>query len=366
VTGARLACCAAVFALMALSNAVVPVLDTLAGRAELQGLIFSGYFFGAMVAVLPAGLASDRYGRLRLMQLGIAGSCASGLAIAFLSSAPLIAALRMAEGIATGFFVSAALAYVNGRQDGGRLSGLFMASLNAGLLVGLAGTGVLVQATGMTAAGVVVFTALAAGCLPLVRGRGAPSGPTGIDPLPRLVPVLTRYRWLFWATVVMFGAGGAVTGLYPGFSTADPDLLGVQIALQNVATIAAILVVSRVSADPVRVIRWSALLMAAAVGLSFSTPLGFVAIGAAGGAVQIAQLAFLARTGEPQGVVVGLFNTAAYGGMALLPVVAAVAAEAAGYAVAFALVVLASLTVVATIHRCTRCSAAGILAAPAS
>ena len=142
---ARFACCAAVFVLMALSNAVVPVLDTFAEGAALQGLIFSGYFFGAMLTVLPAGLASERYGRLRLMRLGIAGTCVAGLAIAFMPSAPVVAIARVAEGVMTGLFVSASLAFVNSRQDNGRLSGLYMASLNAGLLVGLIATGALVQ-----------------------------------------------------------------------------------------------------------------------------------------------------------------------------------------------------------------------------
>jgi MFS family permease len=355
----RLACCAAVFVLMALSNAVVPVLDTFAEGAALQGLIFSGYFFGAMLTVLPAGLASERYGRLRLMRLGIAGSCVAGLAIVLLPYAPVVALARVAEGVATGLFVAASLAYVNSRQDNGRLSGLYMASLNAGLLVGLIGTGALVQASGLRTAGVVVFTALSVASLALVRGRDAAEGQGTVDPLPRLMPVLRHYRWLFYATIVIFGAGAAVTGLYPGFSTADPGLLGVQIALQNIATIVAILVVSRMSADPVRMIQASALVMAIAVGASFLSPVGFVAIGAAAGAVQISQLVFLGRTGEPQGVVVGVFTTASYAGMAVLPVVAGYVARSLGYAAAFGLVILFAVSVAFTIGRCTRCAAPG-------
>lgn len=356
---ARLACCAAVFALMALSNAVVPVLDTFAEGPILQGLIFSGYFFGAMLTVLPAGLASERFGRLRLMRIGIACSCVAGLAIAFLPSPPVVAVARVAEGVATGLFVSASLAFVNSRQDNGRLSGLYMASLNAGLLVGLVGTGVLVQVTGLRTAGVIVFAVMSVATFALIGGRDTLDRATVINPLPRLVPVLRRYRWLFYATVVIFGAGGAVTGLYPDFSSANPGLLGVQIALQNIATIVAILAVSRLPADPVRMIQASALVMGAAVALSFISPFGFVAIGAAAGAVQIGQLVFLGRTGEPQGVVVGVFNTAAYAGMAVLPVIAALVARSFGYTAAFGLIVLISLSVALTIQRCTRCEGPG-------
>ena len=254
-----------------------------------------------MLTVLPAGLASDRFGRIRLMQLGIAGSCAAGVAIALLPSAPLVAIARVAEGVATGLFVSASLAYVNSRQDQGRLSGLFMASLSAGLLVGLVGTGILVQVTGSRIAGVVVFTVLALASLALIRGRDEATGVTAVNPLPRLIPVLSQYRWLFYATIVIFGAGGAVTGLYPGLSTAAPGLLGVQIALQNVATIVAILVVSRQSFEPIPVIQGSALVMAGAVALSFFSPYGFAVIGAAAGAVQIAQLGVPGKDGRAAG-----------------------------------------------------------------
>jgi MFS family permease len=214
---------------------------------------------------------------------------------------------------------------------------------------------VVVQVLGFGTAGVAVFTVLTLAVLPfvlLVREEyTAPLSP----PLSRLVPILSRYRWLYYATVVIFGAGGAVTGLYPAFSTSDPGLLGFEIALQNLATIVAVLAASRLSADPIRTIRLSSFGMAVAVGVSFVTPLGFALIGASAGVVQIAQLVYLARTGEPQGVVVGVFTTGSYAGMTVLPVIAALVAESFGYAAAFGLIVLFSLSVVATIGRCRSC-----------
>ena len=47
---------------MALSNAVVPVLPDFAEGAALQGVVYSAYFLGAFLTVLPAGIASDRIG----------------------------------------------------------------------------------------------------------------------------------------------------------------------------------------------------------------------------------------------------------------------------------------------------------------
>ena len=169
------------------------------------------------------------------------------------------------------------------------------------------------------------------------------------------MPVLRQYRLALLRDGRDLRRGRSSDRAVSGLLLGRPGALGVQIALQNIATIVAILLVSRLSADPVRMIRASALVMAGAVAVSFFSPFGFVAIGAAAGAVQISQLLFLARTGEPQGVVVGVFNTAAYAGMAVLPVVAAVVARTSGYAAAFGLVVLVSVSVALTIERCTRC-----------
>ncbi|CVK33560.1 exported protein of unknown function [Methanoculleus bourgensis] len=50
-----------VFVVMALSNAVVPVLPAFAGGAAMQGAVYAAYFFGAFVTVLPAdGKRPDR------------------------------------------------------------------------------------------------------------------------------------------------------------------------------------------------------------------------------------------------------------------------------------------------------------------
>ncbi len=351
----RVAVCSGIFLLMALSNAVVPVLDIFAEGPAAQGLVFSAYFFGAMLTVLPAGIASERFGRARLMQAGLGISLGGGLAIALAPSVPVLIAARLVEGVATGVFVSAALAYVNSQPDGGRGSGAFMASLNAGLFLGLIVTGVLVEQTGLRSAGVIAFSCLTA--IPLILAFTLKNGPSTVQtaPLARLGPVLSQYRWILYATVIMFGAGGAVTGLYPEFSTVDPGLLGLQIALQNITTIVAVIVVSRLALEPIPLIKGSACLMALAVGVSFLSPYGFVLIGAAAGAVQIAALVFFAQTQEPQGVAVGLFNTASYAGMTVLPALAGACARWFGYPVAFGLVVLFAISVALTIQRCSRC-----------
>jgi len=52
--------------------------------------------------------------------------------------------------------------------------------------------------------------------------------------------------------------------------------------------------------------------------------------------------------------VMGLFNTASYGGMAVFPFIAGLLADMAGFAFAFAVIAISSLCIAATIGRC-RC-----------
>ena len=351
----QLAVYSGIFLLMALSNAVVPVLDIFADGPAMQGLVFSAYFFGAMLTVLPAGMAADRFSRPRLMQVGLGVSLLAGFLIAVAPSSSSIIGARLVEGVATGVFVSAGLAHVNSMADNGRSSGAFMASLNAGLLVGLAFTGYLVEVTGLRDAGVLAFSLLAFVPFFLLFLLKEEPVSEHSEPLGRLAPMLSQYRWLFYASVIMFGVGGAVTGLYPEFSSGDPGLLGLQVALQNLATIGAIWIVSRLSFEPIPLIRVCAFLMALAVGLSFFSPFGFALIGAAGGAIQFATLLFLSRTGEPQGLSAGLFSTASYAGMAFLPPLASVGAQWSGYTGVFFLLVLLSISVTLTVQRCLRC-----------
>jgi MFS family permease len=351
----KVAILTAVFLLMALSNAVVPVLDAYADDPADQSLIYSGYFLGAMLTVLPAGIASDRYDRGRLIRIGVAGSCLSGIAMVLVPSPMVMALARVIEGIATGLFISSALSLVNSLQNHERMSGLFMASLNGGLLAGLIGTGAIAQYSGIHTSGLVLFTILSLPLIALLRNMHEVTASSKENPTARVIPVLRSFRWLFYATVVIFGAGGAVTGLYPGLSSESSGVLGFQIALQNIATIIAILAISNIPSDPIATVRIGGVMMASAVGLSYVTPFGFAFIGASAGIVQIGQLAFLGRSGEPQGVVIGIFTAASYGGMAFFPVAASMIADSVGYPAAFLLVALSALSVVLTIHRCSRC-----------
>jgi hypothetical protein len=106
----------------------------------------------------------------------------------------------------------------------------------------------------------------------------------------------------------------------------------------NLATMGAVVVASRLRLSPARTIQVAALILAGAVLSVPFTPAGFALIGILLGFIMIAQLAFLADSGLPQGEAMGSYNAASYAGMTLLPFLAGITAERAGFLPAFALV----------------------------
>jgi MFS family permease len=62
--------CLGIFAVMALSNAIVPVLPAFAGQSAWQGAIYAAYFFGAFVSTLPGGMLADRQGTAPVIRAG--------------------------------------------------------------------------------------------------------------------------------------------------------------------------------------------------------------------------------------------------------------------------------------------------------
>jgi MFS family permease len=339
-----------VFGVMALSNAIVPVLPAFGAGPGLQGFIYSAYFLGAFATVIPAGLLSDRVGRIPVIRAGLLITVASGLMIIAVRDPLLILVARGLEGIGAGLYVASAMSWMNSRSDHEQISGDFMASLNLGLVVGLLGSGLIAGALGNERAGILAFTLLSilpAGLVLLVRedapvrtvkgGRAA--RPRGVIPL-------------YLSAVILVGSTGAVTALYPAYTGGNPPSLGVIIATMNLATMGAVILASRLHLPPIRTLRAASLILAGAVLLVPITPAGFAIVGALLGFIMIAQLAFLAGTDLPQGEAMGSYNAASYAGMTFLPVLAGVIAEGAGFLPAFGVTAALVLSMVAVIGWC--------------
>jgi MFS family permease len=335
---------------MALSNAIVPVLPSYGTTSLAQGMIYSLYFFGAFLITLPAGILSDHFGRVPLIRLGLSVTVMSGLFLALTRLPEPVLLLRFLEGIGAGLFVAAAMSAVNRDPDHIRLSGWFMAFMNAGLVTGLVLSGWLAAHVYVTA-GILVFAIVA-----VVPAAGAfsvrePAGNPLQYPPGTVICGILRYRWLWYSSIVLIGITGVVTSLYPGFSGASADILGLWIAGMSIATIAAVLIFSHAYLSPVPVIRVSALLVAAAVLISYWSAAGLFLIGALAGVVMLAQMAFLSGVRENQGVIMGLFSTTSYLGMAILPFAAGFLTEVLGYSAVFWITAAGAVTVAGTIGR---------------
>lgn len=355
----RLTLLLGIYATMALSNAIVPVLPAFAEAAVwLQGAIYSAYFLGAFVTVLPAGILSDRIGKVPLIRIGLICTSISGLIIIFFPSALPVFIARSLEGIGAGLFVAAALSWVNSQVDHRQLSGYFIASLNLGLVTGLLGTGWLDSLMGPTG-GTVLFTGISV--IPLLFSISIRETAAIVQKKGNLSLILRSYVWLYASAVVLVGATGVVTALYPEYTGASAAALSIQIGTMHTATIVTSLIAPRLMLLPVRTIRFAAVTMAIAVLACFFTPFigflaimaGFAVIGGAAGFAINAQLAFLAGTGFQQGGVTGLFNTSTYAGLTLLPFIASVVAQLTDFFSAFLVTALLTLAMAVTIGWCT-------------
>lgn len=346
------AVCLGIFSVMALSNAIVPVLPEYSSRTVVQGAIYSAYFFGAFIMALPGGLLSDRYGRTIVMQSGLVVTIFSGIVLWAFPFPSIIVAARCAEGIGAGLFVAAALAYVNSRSDHMKMSGYFMAALNLGLVIGLVTGGILAVQIHIPSAGILLFTITTgmSGILGTSYNE-SPQNPEQ-DPRPFLASLLLQFRWFWYSCLVLIGITGVVSALYPGYSGIPPDMVGIWIAGMSVATIISVILITRFNLLPIPTIRISAIMMCFGMLLSFVSPAGFLVIGATAGVVMVAQMAFLAQVTGHQGTAIGLFSATSYLGMSLLPFVAGVIAEATTFSLAFGVIACVALSVAVTIGRC--------------
>jgi len=335
---------------MALSNAIVPILPSYGEGPFFQSGIYAAYFLGAFATVIPAGMLSDRVGRLPVIRAGLFLTLIAGMLILAFPSPFTVLGARALEGVGAGLFVAAAMALVNSQPDHESLSGIFMGALNAGLVAGLLATGSIDRAMGMETGGILLFTILSAVFLLstlLLREDATLRRPEAAFP-----QLIRDYVWLFLSAVILVGMTGAVTAIYPGYTGGEPAALATALALMNLATIGAVIVASRLHLPPVPTLRVAAIAMVAGVLLVMASPLGFLAVGAIAGVVMIAQLAYLGATGLRQGRVMGLYNAASYLGMTMLPALAGLTAERVSFTAAFLLLSAFSLVVAGTIGRC--------------
>ncbi len=340
------------FSAMAFSNALVPVLAEIIPDASVQGLLYAAYFFGAFATVFPVGWLSDKTGRAPLLKIGLFGTFASAILLFFVyPDITLSIVFRALEGIFTGIFAAAAFSYVNSQADHLKLSGLYIALMNIGMVAGLLVSGFL--AVLHPYAGVLFFGILcgiAAVASLFFKDSNETNGALSI----RETAVVAKYHLWLWVGIFMFtGVTGVVTSTYPELSGLSADMTGVLTALMSVATAVTVYFTSRfVIRDPLAVVRFAAVCLALVLPLVVFSPLGIILVGAVYGVINAAVMDYIATTNRPQGVMNGLFLFIQYGGMWFLPIVAGFLATPIGYLLVYLLAGILCLLAGLAIVRC--------------
>ncbi len=347
-----------VFCVMALSNAVVPVLTRFSPSTFEQSGIFAAYFLGAFIFTIPAGIMVDKTGPVLFMRLGILISLIAGSILCIPQNFLLMIGFRFLEGIGAGLFTAAGLSFVNSGPDHEIFAGYFIAFLNLGLVLGLGFTGFLVDVFKNPLFGMYVFTAML--CIPLFTSqilknregiKHSSSKKYGYQ-IRKIFAIGIRNFWIFWSVLIILGVTGGVTAIYPEYSGMDSLPLGLIVAGMNVATICSSLLSAHARFPPVKTIRFAALTGAFAVFLCLQSFIGFIILGFLAGFVIISQLSYLSFSEKEQGTTMSLYNMASYAGMALIPAISGFVSEKINFFAAFSIIALLSLSVSITIDRC--------------
>lgn len=332
-----------VFALQGLSNAVIPILPELAGgdsgSVAVSSLIFSGYFMGAFLSLVPLGILADRIGNLKVIRFGMLLTALSGFVITFSDIPSILGIFRFLEGVGCGAFFPAAFSILAEWENSQQSLGEFNFLLNAGLAAGVFFSGVLAGFGIKTA--IASFTFLAGlSCILIISYGKEFTHSESKSPaknqhdtllLPELKSYLVKARKTMFQTdlgkiwgisVLFYGTTGLLNANYADYSASfmsKPEL-GLAISVSYLAAMLSSLIAGRADFNYKNIVRTGIILAAAGIFLSVKLPLlAFFLIGAGGGAAVVGLITAVSRTNS-SGFAMGLFNTGIYAGLGLGPV----------------------------------------------
>jgi len=374
----KLLLCFSVFAIQGLSNSVIPVLPELAGEGNaspaVSSLLYSGYFIGALLTLLPFGILSDRIGNQKVVGLGITLTFVSGLFISYSDNLWVLGISRFVEGLGCGAFFPAAYSMLAEWENSQRSMGEFNFLLNAGLASGVFLSGMLAEMGIKPAIDIFVLMAGFSFALLLWESRTwdysgrknkksgtseregsgkKPEAPMTFKPERYLKKTGETFFengfWKLWGiSVILYGATGLLTSNYADYSAdflTKPEL-GLAISASYVAAMLSSLAAGRTRAKNKNIVRAGIILAAAGILFSLKAPLlAFFLIGAGGGVAVVGLIAAVSRISS-SGIAMGLLNTGIYAGLGLIPVFGSLFIEPLGYETVFlgsALVLLTAL-----------------------
>lgn len=343
---------ATVFVMMGLSDAAIPVLPELAASNPIyygpiaSSLLFSSYFLGALVTMLPFGILADRHGNIRFIFLGIFLTAISGIMILISNDLWILSIARFIEGSACGAFFPAAFSMLSEFKNRNRCMGEFNFLLNGGLASGVAISGLL--ATTSIKAGIFIFTiassAVLVAALPKLmyskshitkHAHKKISGDILIE-VKRTTSALfdSRFVNVWILSFILFGSTGVLVAFYPDYSAniLAKTELGVAIAGLYVSAMITSLLVGRSLIRHNTMIRIGMGISAIGALLAIQHPMpGFIILGAGSGVAMVGLPLAATHMDTDRGLAMGLFNTCTYGGLALAPLIAGLFINSLGF-----------------------------------
>ena len=329
----------AVFVIMGLSDAVVPILPDLSDEPFVQSMIFSAYFTGALVSMIPLGMLADRYGNTRFILLSIVLTILSGFLI-LLSNAPhILVSARFVEGCACGAFFPAAFSMLTKFENRRQYIGEFTFLINIGLALGVAAAAALKYYH--PKGGILVFALLAIPALVLAISLKREPDDPDIPPAPQRISGIfailsdARYLQIWVIAFVLFGVTGVLVAYFPSFTDLTPSPLGLALSGVYFGAMVTSLIAGRARATERWLIRAGALITGIGIVATIYHPIGLTIMGAGSGFAMVGLVAGVASLGSDHGMAMGVFNTCTYAGFAVLPVFAAGILWYADYAALF-------------------------------
>ncbi|MDD3041849.1 MAG: MFS transporter [Methanosarcinaceae archaeon] len=362
-----------VFTIQGLCNSVIPILPELAvsggsgGGPIASSLLYSGYFMGALLTMIPFGVLADRVGNLRLVGLGIFLTVLSGSIISVSENLQVLGTFRFVEGVGCGAFFPAAYSMLSEEKNSQKSLGEFTFLLNAGLAAGVYFSGLLAGYEIRTAIRGFTLLAWLAALGFLIYGGKTPTGkiesiesqtsenPAGLSPalyLKKIAGALfdNRFGKIWGTSILLYGTTGVVTAIYPLYSIdflTKPEL-GLAISASYLAAMLGALAASRPVVKYRTIIRAGIIFAAAGILISPENPtLAFTLIGIGGGGTAVGLVTAVSEINS-SGFAMGLFNTGVYVGLGLVPVLGSSLLGVLGFEKLFqgcALVLLAALLI---------------------
>lgn len=333
----------------ALLPTVAPFVASLGGGPAFVGLAVGAYSAANLPANVIGGILVDRFGRRRIMLLGLALAALAVAAYPLATTPAAVVLARLLHGTAGGILVPAVFAAAGDRstaRGAGRTMGRMGALIGAAAVVAPAGAGILRQAAGTTAVFLAVAGLLGVGfviallfiedAVVLRPRRSGAGGGQVVRELLR-VPALRR---AYAATAALTVSVGVLAGFLPGTAEAlGAAPSGVGMLFTTYAVVAAAMMLSplsgRVDREGADRLAGTGLVLLAVALVAFAWAPS-VAVAAAASAVfgagyglvfpAVTGATSIAATDATRGRAFGLFNAAFSVGIAVgPPVIGAIA-----------------------------------------